>query len=132
MVSPTVNVREDFPISVRLIRNMSLQVTRYTALFSGIFYGFYHHRSLQAKHDQQKLEHAAHSRERLIADAKEAWKRKKEAKSSTRTCPTYMSWLRLLARLAFNFLNIPSTVVTNTEDPRFDLEKYLVSLDKAS
>ncbi|KAG6813242.1 hypothetical protein H0H92_012879 [Tricholoma furcatifolium] len=88
MVSPTVNV------------------VRYTALFTGVFYGFYHHRTLQANHDKQKQEHAVHQREHLIAEAKEAWKRQKEAKNSS--------------------------VITDTEDPHFDLEKLLLSMEKTS
>ncbi|RDB28678.1 hypothetical protein Hypma_016050 [Hypsizygus marmoreus] len=88
MVSPTVNV------------------ARYTALFSGIAYGFYHRRTLQARVDQQRLEHAVHSREHLIAEAKEAWKRRNDSKSSN--------------------------IVTDPEDPHFDLEKLLLSFDKAS
>ncbi|KAG6841561.1 hypothetical protein C0991_009596 [Blastosporella zonata] len=83
-----------------------LQVVRYTALFTGVAYGFYHHRSLQAKHDQHKLEHAVHTRERLVVEAKEAWKRRNDAKNST--------------------------LITDTEDSRFDLEKLLLSFDKAS
>ncbi|KAG6874379.1 hypothetical protein C0995_015115 [Termitomyces sp. Mi166 len=85
MVSPTVNV------------------VRYSALAFGAVYGFYHRRTLQERHDQQKLEHAIHDRKRLIAEAQEAWKRKNEAKSST-----------------------------DPEDPRFDLEKLLLSFEKAT
>ncbi|KAG6911309.1 hypothetical protein DXG01_002148 [Tephrocybe rancida] len=85
---------------------LHLQVVRYTALFTGVVYGFYHRRTLQANHDQQKVEHAVHTRERLVAEAKEAWKRRNEAKNSN--------------------------VITDTEDPRFDLEKLLLSFDKAS
>ncbi|KAG5652196.1 hypothetical protein H0H81_005931 [Sphagnurus paluster] len=81
----------------------TVNVVRYTALFTGVLYGFYHHRTLQAQHDQHKAEHALHTRERLITEAKEAWKRQKESKNSN-----------------------------DTEDPRFDLEKVLLSLDKAS
>lgn len=90
-----------------LMVSATVNVVRYTALASGIFYGFYHRRTLQAKHDQQKLEHALHSREHLIAEAKEAWKRKQEDAKS-------------------------SSVMTDPEDPRFDLEKLLTKYENAS
>ncbi|KAF4623049.1 hypothetical protein D9613_002285 [Agrocybe pediades] len=85
----------------------TVNVVRYTALFSGIAYGWYHRRSLQASHDQHKLDDAAHHREKLIAEAKDAWKRKQQASTAT-------------------------TLITDPEDPRFDLEKLLVSWEKSS
>jgi F-type H+-transporting ATP synthase subunit e len=54
-------------------------VARYTALFSGVLYGFFHNRSLQKAHDLDKEHHVAHHRESLIKEAKEAWKKKQEA-----------------------------------------------------
>ncbi|GLB43521.1 putative ATP synthase E chain [Lyophyllum shimeji] len=88
MASPTVNV------------------VRYTALFAGVIYGFYHRRTLQAKHDQEKVQHAVHERQRLIDQAKEAWRKQKEPKES-------------------------KDVVTDPDDPRFDLEKLLLTFDTA-
>ncbi|KDR85527.1 hypothetical protein GALMADRAFT_234451 [Galerina marginata CBS 339.88] len=85
----------------------TVNVVRYTALFSGIAYGWYHRRSLQASHDKHKLSEAAHHREKLIAEAKEAWKRKQSALSDT-------------------------TLVTDPEDPRFDLEKLIAKWEKSS
>ena len=51
---------------------------RYTALLSGVFFGIAHRRTLQKEHDEQKKNHAVHEREHLIAQAKEAWKKKQE------------------------------------------------------
>ncbi|KAF8899259.1 ATP synthase E chain-domain-containing protein [Infundibulicybe gibba] len=85
----------------------TVNVARYTALFSGVVYGWYHLRTLQGAHNQHKLEHAAHDRERLIAEAKDAWKKQQEAAKDT-------------------------SVVSDPEDPRFDLEKLLAKWDKAS
>ncbi|KAF9011158.1 ATP synthase E chain-domain-containing protein [Cyathus striatus] len=85
----------------------TVNVVRYSALFGGIAYGFFHRRSLQADHDLHKLEHAVHERQRLVAEAKEAWKRKKEAALDT-------------------------TLVTDPEDPRFDLEKLIAKWEKSS
>ena len=55
-----------------------LQVVRYTALLSGVFYGVFHRRTLQNAHDADKAHHAKHEREVLVAQAKEAWKKKQE------------------------------------------------------
>lgn len=55
-----------------------IKVVRYTALLSGVFYGIAHRRSLQKTHDEEKRHHAIHEREQLIAQAKDAWKRKQE------------------------------------------------------
>lgn len=57
----------------------SLQVVRYTALLGGVFYGIAHRRSLQKAHDADVKSHAIHEREHLIAEAKEAWKKKQES-----------------------------------------------------
>ncbi|KAF5332536.1 hypothetical protein D9611_005128 [Ephemerocybe angulata] len=80
----------------------TVNVVRYSALFSGILYGWYHHRTLQATANQHKVEHAIHHREKLIQEAKAAWKRKNEALSS---------------------------IVTDPENPNFDLEKLLATWD---
>ncbi|KAF8963942.1 ATP synthase E chain-domain-containing protein [Flammula alnicola] len=85
----------------------TVNVVRYTALFTGVAYGWYHRRSLQAVHDKHKLNDAAHHQEKLIAEAKEAWKRKKDAANDT-------------------------TLITDPEDPRFDLEKLIAKWEKSS
>ncbi|TEB38540.1 hypothetical protein FA13DRAFT_1751266 [Coprinellus micaceus] len=46
----------------------TVNVVRYTALFSGVFYGWYHLRTLKAEAANKKL----------IAEAKAAWKQKQE------------------------------------------------------
>ncbi|THH19013.1 hypothetical protein EW146_g2078 [Bondarzewia mesenterica] len=81
-------------------------VVRYTALLSGVFYGIAHRRSLQKAHDEEKARHAIHERETLIVQAKEAWKQKQESNKGG--------------------------VVTDPEDPRFDLEKLLAKWESDS
>ena len=41
-----------------------------------MFYGIYHRRTLQNARDADKAHHAKHEREALIAQAREAWKKK--------------------------------------------------------
>ncbi|KAF7337577.1 ATP synthase subunit e, mitochondrial [Mycena sanguinolenta] len=103
MGSPTVNVRTDTNFLIlRRCLTAKLQVVRYTALFTGVVYGWYHRRTLQAAHDVHKIEAATHQREHLIAQAKEAWRKKQEAPKAA-----------------------ADTLVTDPEDPRFDLEKLI-------
>jgi len=83
----------------------TVNVARYTALFSGVVYGWYHRRTLQAEHDKHKVEHAVHDRELLIAQAKEAWKRKQGTHTS---------------------------IVTDPDDPHFDLEKVFAKYERES
>ena len=45
---------------------------------TGVFYGISHRRTLQKAHDEELRKHAVHEREHLIAQAKEAWKKKQE------------------------------------------------------
>ena len=45
---------------------------------TGVFYGIAPRRSLQKAHDEEVKQHAIHEREHLIAQAKEAWKKKQE------------------------------------------------------
>ncbi|KAI0095249.1 ATP synthase E chain-domain-containing protein [Irpex rosettiformis] len=86
----------------------TVNVVRYTALLSGVFYGITHRRTLQKEHDHEKKHHAIQEREHLIAEAKEAWKRKQEAGSNK------------------------DSIVTDPEDPKFDLEKLVAKWEKES
>jgi len=84
----------------------TVNVVRYTALLTGVFYGIVHRRTLQKAHDEEKRHHAVHEREHLIAQAKDAWKKKQEGGKSG--------------------------VVTDPEDPRFDLEKLIAKWEAES
>ncbi|EMD42314.1 hypothetical protein CERSUDRAFT_129903 [Gelatoporia subvermispora B] len=90
MASPTVNV------------------VRYTALLTGVFYGIVHRRTLQKQHDEERLQHAIHEREHLVGQAKEAFKKKQEEAKPK------------------------SGVITNPEDPKFDLEKLVATWERES
>ncbi|TFK26745.1 hypothetical protein FA15DRAFT_636827 [Coprinopsis marcescibilis] len=84
----------------------TVNVVRYSALLTGVVYGWYHRRTLQADADHHKVQNALHHQEKLVAEARAAWKRKQEAGGDN--------------------------VVTDPEDPRFDLEKLVASWDKRS
>ncbi|EFW22159.1 uncharacterized protein CIMG_10888 [Coccidioides immitis RS] len=83
--------------------SQGINVLRYSALFFGVFYGFYHQSSLnaQAKAAQQDREY--HRKEQLIEQAK--------AEFARRNSPAPKE---------------PETgVITDPDDARFDLEAFL-------
>ncbi|KIM32280.1 hypothetical protein M408DRAFT_47684, partial [Serendipita vermifera MAFF 305830] len=82
----------------------TVNVVRYSALVGGILYGITHKRTLQAKENIRKEHDAEHRREKLIADARKAWQEQHAPKRF-------------------------GGVITNPEDPNFDLEKLLLFLD---
>ncbi|KAG8934932.1 hypothetical protein FRC03_010177 [Tulasnella sp. 419] len=85
----------------------TVNVARYTALATGIFYGIAHRRTLQEAENNHKIETAIHRREHLIHEAREAWKAKQASKKE-------------------------GGVITNPEDPNFDLEKLISSWEAES
>lgn len=111
-----------------------IQVIRYTALLSGVFYGISHRRSLQKAHDADKEHHAIHEREHLVAQAKEAWKRKNEGSmDGGEHCPLAARIVLLLLRCATLLTTWQlGSVVTDPEDPRFDLEKLIAKWESDS
>ncbi|TEB32312.1 hypothetical protein FA13DRAFT_246079 [Coprinellus micaceus] len=88
----------------------TVNVVRYTALFSGVFYGWYHLRTLKAEAAKSNIDSASHHQQKLIAEAKAAWKQKQERAAGAS----------------------PSEVISDPEHPAFDLEKLLTSWDKTS
>jgi ATP synthase E chain len=53
-----------------------LQVLRYSALFIGVFYGFFHQSTLTAQSRVAKMDREYERKENLIAQAKAAWSQK--------------------------------------------------------
>ncbi|TDL20886.1 hypothetical protein BD410DRAFT_790225 [Rickenella mellea] len=84
----------------------TVNAVRYTALFTGVFYGIVHRRTLQKAKDEETTHHAVHQREELIKRAKDAWKRQQEGAKDG--------------------------VITDPEDPKFDLEKLIAKWEADS
>jgi len=82
----------------------TVNVVRYSALLFGVVYGISHRRTLQKSKDEHEKHHAVHEREALIKKAKEAWKRQQESPKDS--------------------------LVTDPEDPKFDIEKLLTKWEK--
>ncbi|KAF8588329.1 hypothetical protein K439DRAFT_1629781 [Ramaria rubella] len=82
----------------------TVNVVRYSALLTGVFYGIVHRRALQAQENTRKEKHAEESREELFKRAQRAWKDKQSVAKDS--------------------------VITNPEDPNFDLEKLVAKWEK--
>ncbi|KAH0545033.1 hypothetical protein FGG08_000804 [Glutinoglossum americanum] len=83
---------------------MLLKVLRYSALFFGIFYGFYHQSTLTAQSEIAKIDREYERKENLISQAKAAWLQKTlppEKKAAS------------------------GEIIIDPNDSRFDLEAYL-------
>ncbi|KAK0545546.1 F1F0 ATP synthase subunit e, mitochondrial [Tilletia horrida] len=104
--SPVVNVSLTLSPQPGALSS-SCRVVRYTALVSGIAYGITHRRTLQKRLDAAAEKAEYKRKEELIAKAKEAYKN------------------RLLAQQSGG-----NGVISDPEDPRFDLEKWIAQFDK--
>jgi len=79
-------------------------VLRYSALGAGIFYGIYHQRSLNSHFKMNDLARKYQAEESLIAKAKAEYTRKSLPKDS---------------------LTEGEKVISDPDDPKFDLEAFL-------
>ncbi|KAJ5166594.1 uncharacterized protein N7482_005375 [Penicillium canariense] len=87
-----------------------VNVLRYSALVAGLVYGVYHQSSLNSSAKRTEIEHEYARKERLIEQAKAEWKKKTQPKQETSTQS--------------------SGLITNFEDPNFDLEAFLLAKAK--
>ncbi|KAK9900877.1 hypothetical protein P389DRAFT_166382 [Cystobasidium minutum MCA 4210] len=102
----------------------TLNVVRYTALFSGIVYGFVHNRTLYKEAEDKKAKAAIKQRESWIEQAKKEYAQKQQSSTG--------STLRQLASSATGGLVGGDSLITDPEDPKFDLEKLIQSWEKSS
>jgi F-type H+-transporting ATP synthase subunit e len=116
---------------------------RWSALGLGIFYGFTHQRAITAS---QKAEHAQHEyekKEKLIQQAKAEFAKKNNPTSgdsgtSNSASPQTHSSQLAAAYCTCETHNLESpqlivyTVITDPSDPKFDLEKLLLKVQKES
>ncbi|KAI9709250.1 MAG: hypothetical protein M1820_003370 [Bogoriella megaspora] len=88
-----------------------VNVLRYSALVFGVFYGFSHQRSITSR-DKKAADSREYNRQAdLIAQAKAKWAEKSAPPESKKS---------------------DGGIVTNPEDPNFDLEAYLNKVDADS
>ncbi|KAL4996557.1 ATP synthase E chain-domain-containing protein [Aspergillus recurvatus] len=82
--------------------SQGVNVLRYSALVAGLVYGFYHQSSITAANRRAEAEREYARQERLIEQAKAEWKKKTQPQDNKST-----------------------GVITDPEDPKFDLEAFL-------
>ncbi|RDW81757.1 ATP synthase subunit e [Aspergillus mulundensis] len=83
--------------------SQGVNVLRYSALVAGLVYGFYHQSSITASTRRAEADREYARQERLIEQAKAEWKKKTQPQDSKST----------------------GGVITDPEDPKFDLETFL-------
>ncbi|UZJ51854.1 hypothetical protein CBS101457_001174 [Exobasidium rhododendri] len=101
-----------------------VNVARYSALVGGIGYGIVHQRTLQKREDVRAANHEKQYQEKLLEN-----KRKEQDQKILAAVHTSGSGERI-AGLMHYFTWTHRAVVSDPESPQFDLEKYLVSLEK--
>ena len=112
------------------------QVARWSALFAGVVYGIYHQRSIRTHQRLDEVKRKYYNEESLIAKAKAAYLEKtlppeKRAPGGGGESAKHGDDLHMgdLAGKALGAGNIAygyaGTVISDPEDPKFDLEAYL-------
>ncbi|KAF4504986.1 hypothetical protein G6O67_006985 [Ophiocordyceps sinensis] len=81
-----------------------VNVLRWSVLGVGIFYGFSHQRTIRSTQRAEREKHEYEHKQKLIEQAKSEFAKKNPKPSSG------------------------DDVVTDAQDPRFDLEKYLLKV----
>lgn len=108
-----------------VFHNMSpspvVNVVRYSALIAGIGYGIMHGQKLQAKYDDRVEKQAIKHREDQIKKAKEEYAKIRAAKLAPASPNGMLKFSMYDANLFFSC----TAVVSDPEDPNFDLEKLL-------
>ena len=108
-----------------VFHNMSptpvVNVVRYSALIAGIGYGIMHGQKLQAKYDDRVEKQAIKHREDQIKKAKEEYAKIRAAKLA----PASPNGMFKISMYDANLFFSCTAVVSDPEDPNFDLEKLL-------
>ncbi|KAH8701076.1 ATP synthase E chain-domain-containing protein [Talaromyces proteolyticus] len=84
--------------------SQGVNVLRYSALLGGLFYGVWHQSSLNTQAKEAEKQREYHHKESLIQKAKAEWARK--------TAPP---------------VETKSGLITDPNDPKFDLEAFLLA-----
>lgn len=97
-----------------------------------------HQRSIYKQAHEHELQNEANQKEKLMAKAKAAWlnrnlpaSEKKDAGGMHTIYQDFSPFLGFAPTYGCIYLN-PNTfliVITNPDDPKFDLEKYLMSIE---
>ena len=98
-----------------------VNVVRYSALIAGIGYGIMHGQKLQAKYDDRVEKQTIKHREDQIKKAKEEYAKIRAAKLAPASPNGMFKFSMYDANLFFSC----TAVVSDPEDPNFDLEKLL-------
>ncbi|RMY55372.1 hypothetical protein D0865_04210 [Hortaea werneckii] len=90
-----------------------VNVLRWGALAFGVFYGFSHQSAINSRDRSAHAQHEYERKEKLIQQARDEWQRKTQPQSGSG------------GESGETGNTNPIVVISNPEDPNFDLEKYL-------
>ena len=138
MATSGVNVCYQNVVSCTICLNdTSLQVLRYSALFAGVCYGFYHQSSLSAQQKLNEINREYQAKQSLIAKAKAEFTKKTMPSDSktagggskyighSHTCDAGY-WMGERGLFQISLANAEALIViTDPNDANFDLEAYL-------
>lgn len=105
---------------------LAIQVLRWSALFGGVFYGLYRQSTLNTQAKLAEHEREYKHKESLIQKAKAEWA-KKNAPADTKNGRTYYPQQQCWNRDKGRLIDQTAIVITDPEDPKFDLEKFLIA-----
>ncbi|KAJ6446104.1 beta-lactamase superfamily domain-containing protein [Purpureocillium lavendulum] len=115
-----------------------MDVLRWSALAVGVFYGFSHQRTITATQRAAHEQHEYEQKQKLIDQAKAEFAKQKNpqpASQSDGMSPELRAadrrWRRDVPAARMKELT-QGAVITDVENPKFDLEKYLMQVAKDS
>jgi len=117
---------------------LGLQVLRWSALAVGVFYGFSHQRTITTTQRAAHEQHEYEQKQKLIDQAKAEFAKQKNPQPASQSdgmspepSVTDRRWRRNVLAGVMQQLTL-AAVITDVENPKFDLEKYLLQVAKDS
>ncbi|KAL9086701.1 MAG: hypothetical protein Q9165_007020 [Trypethelium subeluteriae] len=107
-----------------------VNVLRYSALVFGVFYGFTHQRSITSRDKKDAVNREWERKTDLIAQAKAEYTKQHTPQESKTASGGRMFPRKYHQSIPWSL--IEKIVITNPEDPKFDLEAYLNMVDAES
>ncbi|KAK4087220.1 hypothetical protein PCL_07505 [Purpureocillium lilacinum] len=113
-------------------------VLRWSALAVGVFYGFSHQRTITTTQRAAHEQHEYEQKQKLIDQAKAEFAKQKNPQPASQSdgmspepSVTDRRWRRNVLAGVMQQLTL-AAVITDVENPKFDLEKYLLQVAKDS
>ncbi|KAF9922427.1 hypothetical protein BGZ65_009602 [Modicella reniformis] len=127
-------------MSARAAVNPVRNVARWSALAAGLAYGYVHHNTLAAQEHNRAEQKKVENRDHLIAKAKAEWAKMNTPSGGLLKIPQAIASKQLMFNDKFLEILFANTleliwllgVITDPENPNFDLEKLLIHLSETA